>query len=101
MAMGITLLNSAALSVMTLAQVAKESKSTTWSIWAIMEEGEMGSLPIAHGNVREGQVPILFVPSVANFSKSFLACLNHLLHKGISLGMIFSSPMMVNESMVK
>jgi hypothetical protein len=32
MAMGITLLNNAALSVMTLAQVVGESKSTTWSI---------------------------------------------------------------------
>jgi len=32
MAMGITLLKRAALSVMTLAQVVGESKSTTWSI---------------------------------------------------------------------
>jgi hypothetical protein len=32
MAIGITLLNKIALSVMTLAQVAGESKSTTWSI---------------------------------------------------------------------
>jgi hypothetical protein len=32
MAMGITLLNKVTLSVMTLAQVAGESKSTTWSI---------------------------------------------------------------------
>jgi len=32
MAMGITLLNRAALSAMTLAQVARESKSITWSI---------------------------------------------------------------------
>jgi len=32
MAMGITLLNGAALSTMTLTQVARESKSTTWSI---------------------------------------------------------------------
>jgi hypothetical protein len=32
MAMGITLLNRAALSAMTLTQVAWESKSTTWSI---------------------------------------------------------------------
>jgi hypothetical protein len=32
MAMGITLLNRAALSIMTLAQVAREAKSTTWSI---------------------------------------------------------------------
>jgi hypothetical protein len=39
--MGITLLNRAALSVMTLAQVAGESKSITWSIWATMEEGGM------------------------------------------------------------
>jgi hypothetical protein len=32
MAIGITLLNRAALSIMTLAEVARESKSTTWSI---------------------------------------------------------------------
>jgi len=32
MAMGITLLNRLTLSAMTLAQVAGESKSTTWSI---------------------------------------------------------------------
>jgi hypothetical protein len=32
MAMGITFLNRAALFAMTLAQVAEESKSTTWSI---------------------------------------------------------------------
>jgi hypothetical protein len=32
MAMGITLLNRTALSVMTLTQVVKESKSITWSI---------------------------------------------------------------------
>jgi hypothetical protein len=32
MAMGITLLNRAALSAITLAQVVRESKSTTWSI---------------------------------------------------------------------
>jgi hypothetical protein len=31
-AMGITFLNKIAFFVMTLAQVAKESKSTTWSI---------------------------------------------------------------------
>ncbi len=45
MAMGITLLNRATLFMMTLAQVAGESKSTTWSINAAMEEGGMGSLP--------------------------------------------------------
>jgi hypothetical protein len=45
MAMGITLLNKATLSVMTLAQVAGESKSTTWSISATMEKGGMGCLP--------------------------------------------------------
>jgi hypothetical protein len=44
MAMGITLLNRAALFVMTLAQVAGESKSITWSIWVAMEEGGMGCL---------------------------------------------------------
>jgi hypothetical protein len=32
MAMGIALMNRAALSAMTLAQVVGESKSTTWSI---------------------------------------------------------------------
>jgi hypothetical protein len=32
MAMGITLLNKAALYAMTLAQVVRESKSTTWCI---------------------------------------------------------------------
>jgi hypothetical protein len=32
MAMGITLLNKVALSAMTLAQMARESKSITWSI---------------------------------------------------------------------
>jgi len=32
MAMGITLLNRTALSMMTIAQVAREHKSTTWSI---------------------------------------------------------------------
>jgi hypothetical protein len=32
MAMGITLLNRVAFSAMTLAQVAREFKSTTWSI---------------------------------------------------------------------
>jgi len=45
MAMGITLLNRAALFTMTLAQVVGESKSTTWSIWTTMEEGGMGCLP--------------------------------------------------------
>jgi len=45
MAMGITLVNRTALSTMTLAQVARESKSITWSIWAAMEKGGMGCLP--------------------------------------------------------
>jgi hypothetical protein len=44
--------------------------------------------PITHGDVRWGQVLILFVPSEANFLKSLLACLNHPLCKAISLGMI-------------
>jgi hypothetical protein len=44
--------------------------------------------PVTHGNVREGQVPILFVPSEANLPKSFLACLNHPLCKAINLRMI-------------
>jgi hypothetical protein len=44
MAVGITLLNRAAFSAMTLAQMAEESKSTTWSISAVMEEGGMGCL---------------------------------------------------------
>jgi hypothetical protein len=43
---------------------------------------------VTHGDVREGQVPILFVPSEANLPKSFLACLNHPLYKAISLRMI-------------
>ncbi len=42
MAMGITLPNRIAMFVMTLAQVVAQSKSTTWSIWVIMEEGGMG-----------------------------------------------------------
>ncbi len=45
MAMAITLLNWLALFTMTLAQVARESKSTTWSIWVAMEEGGMECLP--------------------------------------------------------
>jgi len=42
MAMGITLLNRATLSTMTLAQVAGESKSTTWSIveWDVSQKIE-------------------------------------------------------------
>jgi hypothetical protein len=43
--MGITLLNRGALFVMTLAIWARESKSTTWSIWVVMEKGGMGCLP--------------------------------------------------------
>jgi hypothetical protein len=45
MLMGITLLNRATLFAMTLAQLAGESKSITWSIWVAMEEGGMGCLP--------------------------------------------------------
>ncbi len=45
MAMGITLLNRDTFSTITLAQVAGESKSTTWSILVTMEEGGMGCLP--------------------------------------------------------
>jgi hypothetical protein len=56
---------------------------------------------VTHGNLREGQVLILSVPSEANLLKSFIACLNHLFCKAISLGMISQSPSMVNESMVK
>jgi hypothetical protein len=41
--------------------------------------------PVTHGDVRKGQVPILFVPSEANLPKSFLACLNHPLCKAISV----------------
>jgi len=44
---------------------------------------------VTHGDVREGQVPILFVPSEVNLPKSLLACLNHPLYKAISLGMIY------------
>ncbi len=44
MAMGITFLNGTTFSTMTLAQVARESKSTTESILATMEEGGMGCL---------------------------------------------------------
>jgi hypothetical protein len=44
--------------------------------------------PITHGDVKEGQVAILFVPSEANLPKSLFACLNHPLYKAISLGMI-------------
>jgi hypothetical protein len=45
MAMGITFMNRTALFVMTLTQVARESKQTTWSIWTIMDEGGMGCFP--------------------------------------------------------
>jgi hypothetical protein len=45
MAMGVTLLNRAALFAMTLAQVAGESKSTTWSILTAMEDDGMRCLP--------------------------------------------------------
>jgi len=43
---------------------------------------------VTHGNVWEGQVPILFVLSEANLPKSLLARLNHPFCKAISLGMI-------------
>ncbi len=56
---------------------------------------------VTHGDVTQGQVPILFVPSEANLLKSLFACLNHLFYKAISLGMIPWSPAMVNESMIK
>jgi hypothetical protein len=55
---------------------------------------------VTHGDVSEGQVPILFVPNEAKISKFLLACLNHPLCKAISSGMISESPSMVNESMV-
>jgi len=45
MAMGITLVNRATIFAMTLTQVVGDSKSTTWSIWIIMEEGGMGCFP--------------------------------------------------------
>jgi hypothetical protein len=45
MAMGIIFMNRVAFSAMTLTQVAGESKSINWSIWATMEEGGMGCLP--------------------------------------------------------
>jgi hypothetical protein len=57
--------------------------------------------PVTHGDVWEGQVPILFVLSEANLSKSLLARLNHPFYKAISLGMISLNLTMVNESMVK
>jgi hypothetical protein len=56
---------------------------------------------VTHGDVREGKVPILLVPSEANILKSLLTCMNHPLCKAISLGMIPWSVVMVNESMVK
>jgi hypothetical protein len=49
------------------------------------QRGMFGHL-VTHGDVKEGQVPILFVPSEANLSKSFFACLNHPLYKAIRLG---------------
>ncbi len=66
-----------------------------------MKQRRVFGYPVTHGDVREGQFPILFVPNEANLPKSFLACLNHPLYKAISLGMISWSPTMVNESMVK
>ncbi len=51
------------------------------------QSGMFGHL-VNHGDVKEGQVPILFVPSEANLPKSFLTCLNHPLCEAISLGMI-------------
>ncbi len=53
-----------------------------------MRQGCVFGHPITHGDVREGQVLILFVPSEANLPKTFLACLNHPIYKAISLGMI-------------
>ncbi len=44
--------------------------------------------PVTHGDVREGQVLILFVFSEANFLKSLFACLNHPFYKAINLGMV-------------
>jgi len=52
------------------------------------QRGVFGHL-VTYGNVKEGQVPILFVPSEANISKSLFVRLNHLLYKAISLGMTF------------
>ncbi len=57
--------------------------------------------PVTHGDVRWGQVQILFIPNEANIPKSLLACLNHPLCKAISLGMIPWSLAMVNESMME
>jgi hypothetical protein len=45
MAIDITFLNRVTLFAMTLTQVAKESKSITWSVSTTMEEGGMGCLP--------------------------------------------------------
>jgi len=53
-----------------------------------MRQKGMFAHSVTHGDVREGQVPILFVPSEANLPKSLLACLNHPLYKAINLGMI-------------
>jgi hypothetical protein len=53
-----------------------------------MRQRGMFGYPITHGDVREGQVPILFVPGEVKFPKSFLACLNHPLYKAINLRMI-------------
>jgi hypothetical protein len=41
---------------------------------------------VTHGNVKEGKVPILFVPSEANLPKSFLACLKSYFLQGHQLG---------------
>jgi hypothetical protein len=54
-----------------------------------MKQKHVFGHPLTHGDVREVQVPILFVPSEANLSKPFLAYLNHPLYKAINLGMIF------------
>jgi hypothetical protein len=53
-----------------------------------MRQGGVFGHLVTHGDVREGQVPILFVLNEANLLKSLLACLNHLLCKAINLGMI-------------
>jgi len=54
-----------------------------------MRQRGMFGHPVTHGDVKEGQVPMLFVPNEANLPKTFFACLNHPLYIAISLGMIF------------
>jgi hypothetical protein len=57
----------------------KETNETKRCVWT----------SITHGNVKEGQVLILFAPSETNLPKPFIACLNHPFYKVISVGMIF------------